>query len=431
MATSLFGPTLAETQQGIEAADAERFRQDVAAFRPDVSLPMAGGQAFARAFSQAVSAEDPRLRVARANEDVRRRFLESGLDISTPAGEEFLVQAFLDHGLLDSAINARTVSQQLQQQIAKTRESQATASLRGTEATVAGATAGDTIRQATAAADKAVFDAILAHNKVRGTDQASVQAAAAEKRAIEKHIAEMANKNFKNENDLAKSLERNPIIGEAIRSEQGLSIVEPAFRAHATASDAVKAQLDLQMIIGFYKTVDPSSTVTGGETEAAARGSDLDSVKQWFALLREGGGRLLPEQRRQLIQQVRGIANQRRSNVARIKRRATETANKRGLDVDSALAPIIDAEGLMAAAKQRAAQDRPIPENPPPEDVRTSRAREGKESAEAFMNTAAGIMGGVLDARIPGTENIPQITPLNAFGVVPLLQRIFGQEEQP
>ena len=37
----------------------------------------------------------------------------------------------------------------------------------------------------------------------------------------------------------------------------------------------------------------------------------------------------------------------------------------------------------MAAAKQRAAQDRPIPENPPPEDVRTSRAREAIKSLPA------------------------------------------------
>jgi hypothetical protein len=134
-------------------------------------------------------------------------------------------------------------------------------------------------------------------------------------------LDEREEKTFQQEQQLATGFETNDIVKKYRGMEQGLGAVRSAFEAGTPESDMLG-------IIQMFKTIDPTSTVSAGETANAENAPGVDErVRAMYNKFLEGGGRFTATTRQNFYNGLRGILASQRGQVDQLaestKRQAT------------------------------------------------------------------------------------------------------------
>ena len=139
-------------------------------------------------------------------------------------------------------------------------------------------------------------------------------------------LDERESKTFEQEQHLADKFETNEVVKKYRGMEQGISAVRSAFEAGTPESDMLG-------IIQMFKTMDPTSTVSAGETANAENAPGVDErVRAVYNKWLEGGGKFTSTSRQNFYNGLRGILASQRAQVDSLAEGTANSAKGYGLD---------------------------------------------------------------------------------------------------
>ena len=113
----------------------------------------------------------------------------------------------------------------------------------------------------------------------------------------------------------------------------------PAYSAIVDATKRNTPQADINLVYGIAKLYDPTSVVREGEYATVANSPNIpERVKGWAQYL-QGGGKLTPEVKNQILQEASGRINSYESEYAKAREGYVGIAKARMLNPDFVIPP--------------------------------------------------------------------------------------------
>lgn len=133
---------------------------------------------------------------------------------------------------------------------------------------------------------------------------------------------------FKNETDLRKEF-------EGLTEVKNYKQAYPAFAAVKDAAARNTPQSDINIVYAIAKLYDPTSVVREGEYATVANSPNIPERIKGYAQYLQGGGRLSPETKRQLVQEAQGRIQTYKAEVDKARGSYEQIAKRRNIDPGS------------------------------------------------------------------------------------------------